>query len=75
MTYEPWSVRRYASYWTLAVGTIHAASTYRDSPVIRAAHSNLFESWARGEYVPLLYSDEAVEAAVAQRILVRAGAE
>lgn len=38
-------------------------------------YSNLFESWIRGEYVPFLYSDEAVDAAVAQRIFVRAGAE
>lgn len=38
-------------------------------------YSNLFDRWSRGEYVPFLYSDEAVEAAVAHRIIIRANAE
>ncbi|PJE36699.1 penicillin acylase family protein [Pseudooceanicola lipolyticus] len=31
-------------------------------------YDNLFEPWARGEYVPFLYSDAAIDAAVSQRI-------
>lgn len=37
-------------------------------------YANLFERWAKGEYVPFLYSDQAVDAAVAHRITLKAGA-
>lgn len=36
-------------------------------------YANLFEAWAQGEYVPFLYSDEAVDGAAAHRITLRAG--
>lgn len=34
-------------------------------------YSNLFNHWAQGEYVPMLYSDAAVNDAVTQRIIIR----
>ena len=34
-------------------------------------YANLFESWAQGEYVPLLYSNKAIEADVALHILLQ----
>ena len=37
-------------------------------------YANLFDQWSRGEYVPFLYSDSAVEAAVTHRITLRPGA-
>ena len=35
-------------------------------------YANLFQQWARGEYVPFLYSDAAVAAAAAQRMTIKA---
>ncbi|MFC0281555.1 penicillin acylase family protein [Falsigemmobacter intermedius] len=36
-------------------------------------YSNLFEAWSRGEYVPFLYSEAAVEAATAHRLVLQPG--